>query len=147
VIYSLVKSFGNRAKTQKKYKMQEKDVTQTLLMKQILDELSRLKSNMPNGEIKHLQDGIEGLRQDQKSLKDDISDIKKKLLDPDDGVIVKVNENTKFRIQEEDRYEDYLQFNGDVKELKIWQSGVNKALWILFAAIIGIGLKVIFGVG
>ena len=101
--------------------MQEKDVTQTLLMKQILDELSRLKSNMPNGELKHLQDGIEGLRQDQKALKDDISDIKKKLLDPDDGVIVKVNENTKFRIQEEDRYEDYLQFNSDVKALKSWQ--------------------------
>ena len=127
--------------------MQEKDVTQTLLMKQILDELSRLKSNMPNGELKHLQDGIEGLRQDQKALKDDISDIKKKLLDPDDGVIVKVNENTKFRIQEEDRYEDYLQFNSDVKALKSWQNGVNKALWILFAAIIALGLKVIFGVG
>jgi hypothetical protein len=73
--------------------MDEKDITQTLLMKQILDELSRLKSNMPNGDLKHLQDGIEGLRLDQKSLKDDISDIKKKLLDPDDGVIVKVNEN------------------------------------------------------
>ncbi len=116
-------------------------------MKQILDELSRLKSNMPNGDLKHLQDGIEGLRLDQKSLKDDISDIKKKLLDPDDGVIVKVNENTKFRIQEEDRYEDYLQFNSDIKELKNWQSGVNKALWILFAAIIAIALKVIFGVG
>jgi hypothetical protein len=127
--------------------MDEKDTTQTLLMKQILDELSRLKSNMPNGELKHLQDGIEGLRLDQKSLKDDISDIKKKLLDPDDGVIVKVNENTKFRIQEEDRYEDYLQFNSDIKELKNWQSGVNKALWILFAAIIAISLKVIFGVG
>jgi uncharacterized protein (UPF0335 family) len=127
--------------------MQEKDVTQTLLMKQILDELSRLKSNMPNGELKHLQDGIEGLRQDQKALKDDISDIKKKLLDPDDSFIVKVNENTKFRIQEEDRYEDYLQFNSDVKALKSWQNGVNKALWILFAAIIAIGLKVIFGVG
>jgi uncharacterized protein (UPF0335 family) len=127
--------------------MQEKDATQTLLMKQILDELSRLKSNMPNGELKHLQNGIEGLRQDQKALKDDISDIKKKLLDPDDGVIVKVNENTKFRIQEEDRYEDYLQFNSDVKALKSWQNGVNKALWILFAAIIAIGLKVVFGVG
>jgi hypothetical protein len=127
--------------------MDEKDITQTLLMKQILDELSRLKSNMPNGDLKHLQDGIEGLRLDQKSLRDDISDIKKKLLDPDDGVIVKVNENTKFRIQEEDRYEDYLQFNSDIKESKNWQSGVNKALWILFAAIIAIALKVIFGVG
>lgn len=127
--------------------MDEKEVTQTLLMKQILDELSRLKSNMPNGDIKHLQNGIEGLRLDQKSLKDDISDIRKKLLDPEDGVIVKVNENTKFRLQEEDRYEDYLELNSSLKELQSWQNGVNKALWILFGAIIAIGLKVIFGVG
>ena len=124
--------------------MQEKDVTQTLLMKQILDELSRLKSNMPNGELKHLQDGIEGLRQDQKALKDDISDIKKKLLDPDDGVIVKVNENTKFRLTEERRYNEYVQYTSDLDSLKKWQSGVNKALWLIFGSIIAIGIKILF---
>jgi phosphoribosylformylglycinamidine (FGAM) synthase PurS component len=123
------------------------NISQTLLMKQILDGISVLKSTMPNGELKHLQDSVEGLRLDQKSLKEDVSDIKRKLLDPDGGVIVKVNENTKFRVQEESRYEDYLQFNMDLNDLKKWQSGINKAMWIIFTAIAAIALKVIFSVG
>jgi hypothetical protein len=44
---------------------------------------------------------MEDLKKDQRSMKDDISDMKKKLLDPESGVIVKVNENTKFRLAEE----------------------------------------------
>ena len=126
--------------------MEEKDLTSTFLMKQILDELNHLKSNMPNGELKHLQTSLEDLKKDQRSMKDDISDMKKKLLDPESGVIVKVNENTKFRLAEENRYEDYMKVNIDVDSLKKWQSGVNKALWIIFGAILAIALKVIFGV-
>jgi hypothetical protein len=124
--------------------MNEDNINQAFLMKQILDELIKLKSNMPNGEIKHLQDSIEDLRRDQKSLKEDISDIKKKLLDPETGVIVRVNENTKFRMQEEGRYEDYLEFNGDLQNLKKWQGAINKAMWIIFTAITAIAIKVIF---
>ena len=126
--------------------MEEKDITSTFLMKQILDELNHLKTNMPNRELKHLQTTMEDLKKDQRSMKDDISDMKKKLLDPESGVIVKVNENTKFRLAEENRYEDYMKVNIDVDSLKKWQSGVNKALWIIFGAILAIALKVIFGV-
>lgn len=124
--------------------MNEDNINQSFLMKQILDEIIKLKSNMPNGEIKHLQNSIEDLKRDQKSLKDDISDIKKKLLDPETGVIVRVNENTKFRMQEEGRYEDYLEFNGDLQSLKKWQGAINKAMWIIFTAITAIAIKVIF---
>ena len=124
--------------------MKDDEINQTFLMKQILDELTKLKSNMPNGEIKHIQDSIEDWRRDQKALKDDISDIKKKLLDPETGVIVRVNENTKFRMSEEGRYEDYLEFNMDLQDLKKWQAGINKAMWIIFTAIIAIGIKIIF---
>ena len=127
--------------------MEEKDITSTFLMKQILDELNHLKTNMPNGELKHLQTSMEDLKKDQKSMKDDISDMKKKLLDPETGVIVKVNENTKFRLAEENRYDEYMKFNIDVDSLKKWQGGVNKALWIIFGAILAIALKVIFVVG
>jgi len=125
---------------------EENDITSAFLMKQILDELSNLKSNMPLVDIKHLQLGLEDMRKDQRDMKNDLSDLKKKLLDPEDGVIVKVNENTKFRIQEEDRYEDYMKINIDVDALKKWQNGVNKALWIIFGALLVIGLKIIFGV-
>jgi phosphoribosylformylglycinamidine (FGAM) synthase PurS component len=126
--------------------MEERDITSTFLMKQILDELNHLKTNMPNGELKHLQTTMEDLKKDQRLMKDDISDMKKKLLDPESGVIVKVNENTKFRLAEENRYDDYMKFNIDVDSLKKWQSGVNKALWIIFGAILAIALKVMFGI-
>jgi hypothetical protein len=33
-----------------------------------------------------------------------------------------------------------------VDSLKKWQTGVNKALWIIFGALIAIAIKVIFGV-
>jgi hypothetical protein len=125
--------------------MNEKEITQNFLMKEILDEIKSLQSNMPSGDIKIMQTVMEDVKKDQKALKDDMSDIKKKLLDPDDGVIVKVNQNTKFRLQEEGRYDDYMQFNIDMNDLKKWKEGVNKALWIIFAAIIAIALKILFG--
>ena len=125
--------------------MEEKDITSNFLMKQILDELNHLKTNMPNGELKHLQTGFEDMRKDQREMKNDLSDLKKKLLDPEDGVIVKVNKNTAFRLAEEDRYDEYMKVHLDVDSIKKWQDGVNKALWIIFTAIVAIALKVIFG--
>jgi ABC-type Fe3+-citrate transport system substrate-binding protein len=124
----------------------ERDITQSLLMKQILDEISNLKSKMPNGELRHMQDGMEEMKKNFKEMKDDMSELKKKLLDPDDGVIVKVNENTKFRLEEEGRYDEHMLQKADIEAMKKWQSGVNKALWIIFGAIIAIALKIIFGV-
>jgi len=114
------------------------------LMKQILDELQRMGNKIPSGELKILENSIDEMRESQKSMKEDLSELKKKLLDPNDGVIVRVNENTKFRIQEEDRFEDYMKINVDVQDLKKWQSGINKAMWIIFGALIAIAVKVIF---
>lgn len=125
--------------------MSESEITQALLMKEILGEIKELKSSIPNTEIKVIQTGMDDIRREQREMKDDISDIKKKLLDPNDGVIVKVNKNTDFRIQEEDRYDEYVKFNVDMKELKTWRNGVNRALWIIFGALIAVVVKIVFG--
>ena len=53
-------------------------------------------------------------------LKQDIRDIKKRLLDPDDGVVARININTSFR-----------------KSARIW-------LGIFFTSIIGIVTKMLF---
>jgi len=116
----------------------------SVLIKQILEELHKMGNKLPNGEIKVMERSMDEMREAQKSMKDDLSELKKKLLDPNDGVIVRVNENTKFRLQEEDRFEDYMKINVDVQDLKKWQGGVNKALWIIFGALIAIAVKVIF---
>jgi hypothetical protein len=104
-----------------------------------------MKEKLPNGEFKIMQKNLDELRESQKSMKEDLSEMKKKLLDPNDGVIVKVNENTKFRLQEEDRFEDYMRIDADLRDLKRWQEGANKALWIIFGALIAISVKAFFG--
>ena len=53
-------------------------------------------------------------------LKEDVREIKKRLLDPDDGVIARINKNTSFR-----------------KSARIW-------LGIFFTSIIGIVTKMLF---
>ena len=53
-------------------------------------------------------------------MKQDIREIKKRLLDPEDGVVVRINKNTSFR-----------------KSARIW-------LGIFFTSIIGIVTKMLF---
>ena len=119
-----------------------KQITETL--KELLAEMNAMKTTLPSSELRIIQLSMEEFKHAQSDMKKDLSDLKKKLLDPDDGVIVKVNENTRFRIQEENRYNDYMKMNVDVQDLKKWQSGINKAMWIVFGALIAIAVKVIF---
>jgi hypothetical protein len=114
--------------------------------KDILDELKKeislIKRQLPNGEIKILTKAIE-------ALKGDTSEIKKILLDPNKGIVVKVNKNTEEREHKHanDKQRDKIieNFSRTCNEIKKWKDGVNKALWIIFAAISGIIIKLIFG--
>ena len=116
----------------------------TSLMKEILDELSSMKKNLPNGELKIIQLSVEELKQSQTELKKDISDLKRKLLDPDDGVIVKVNENTKFREEQEKEEKEFKAMMLEHTELVKWKGAVTKTLWIIFSALVGIFAKMFF---
>ena len=62
----------------------------------------------------------QNLHDDILIMKQDISEIKKRLLDPEDGVVVRINKNTSFR-----------------KSARIW-------LGIFFTSIIGIVAKMLF---
>lgn len=116
----------------------------TALMKEILDELSSMKKNLPNGELKIIQLAVEELKQSQAEFKKDLTDIKKKLLDPDDGVIVKVNENTKFRLEQEREEKEFQSMMLEHAELVKWKGTVTKTLWIIFSALVGIFAKMFF---
>ena len=65
-------------------------MTQKQLLESVLSELVHIKKHMPNGEL-------QAMVEDVKDLKQDISDLKYTLLNPEDGVIVKTNQNTTFR--------------------------------------------------
>ena len=111
-------------------------MTQKQILDKVLEELSSIKRDMPNGELIQLQ-------KDVASLKEDLSDIKYTLLNPEDGVIVKTNQNTEFRKEMQAGEKDYQTRILEFEQLKRWQSGVNKALWIAFGSIIAIILKLL----
>lgn len=92
---------------------------------------------MPNGELKQILES-------QKDMKEDISDLKYTLLNPEDGVIVKVNKNTAFRRSFEKVSDQNQQILKDLEEIKNWKSTIVKVLWVLFGAIVTILTKVFF---
>ena len=88
----------------------------------IIEKLECMEVRLPNGELQQIQD--------------DISDIKEILLDPEDGLVVRVNKNTYWRKQVD---------VDDIKELKNFKSTVTKALWVVYAAVIGLISKILWG--
>ena len=112
--------------------------------KEILAQIDELRKRMPNGELTLLAKSVDDLQEGQHELKEDIRDLKKQLLDPDDGVVVRVNKNSEVRRNWENRDDEVEGTISSVKNFLGWQNGVNKALWILFTATVSLFIKLAF---
>ena len=89
--------------------------------KHLAERLDCIEKKMPNGELKEMHENIK--------------EIKAILLDPEDGVIVRVNKNTYWR-----REIDTDEF----KLLVRWKQSMTHAMWIAYTALLGIIVKIIF---
>ena len=89
--------------------------------KQIEERLSCIEARLPNGELLEIHENVK--------------EIKAILLDPEDGIIVRVNKNTYWR-----RELDADEF----KALLRWKQGVTHAMWISYTALVGIIIKLVF---
>jgi len=116
------------------------------MMNDILTALEVIKKQLPNGELKAIQERIERIDQSQEGMKEDLRAIKRQLLDPEDGIIVRVNKNTEFRKKQESEEKDFDKFIEEHKDMMSFKDTVTKIIWIVFTAIAGIILAMIFGV-
>ena len=89
--------------------------------KDILQRLESIEGKLPNGELEEMHTMIK--------------EIKEILLDPEDGIIVRLNKNTFWR-KELDADE--------FKALLRWKQSVTHAMWMIYSAVIGIIVKLIF---
>lgn len=123
-----------------------RDVNQDVdsMMNEILDTLDLIKTKMPNGEIKSIQDKIESIESSQESIRDDLRQIRRQLLDPEDGIVVRVNKNTEFRKRKEDSEKSFQTILDEHKELMSWKSTATRIIWILFTAVAGLLINLIF---
>jgi len=83
--------------------------------------------------------------QDLEQIKEDLKEIKEILLDPEDGLVVRINKNTYWRktLTESDMNFDVIK--DDVKELNNFKANVTKAMWIIYTAVSGLIIKLIWG--
>ena len=89
--------------------------------KEIHERLECMEKRLPNGELLEIHENVK--------------EIKAILLDPEDGLIVRVNKNTYWR-----REIDSDEFKAMVR----WKQAMTHAMWISYSALVGILIKIIF---
>ena len=89
--------------------------------KEIVERLGCIEARLPNGELLEIHENVK--------------EIKEILLDPEDGIVVRVNKNTYWR-KELDADE--------FKALVRWKQAMTHAMWISYTALLGIIVKLIF---
>ena len=89
--------------------------------KQIEERLQCIEQRLPNGELLEMHENIK--------------EIKAILLDPEDGLIVRVNKNTYWR-----RELDADEFKAMIR----WKQAMTHAMWLAYSALVGILIKIIF---
>ena len=89
--------------------------------KEIIEKLECLEAKFKNGELEQIHQVVK--------------EIKEILLDPEDGLIVRVNKNTYWRRQ--------IDLN-DINELKTFKQNVTHALWGIYTIMLGVVAKLIF---
>ena len=82
--------------------------------------MARLTNEHLHNEINLVKQDLEYVKQNQAKMQADLSMIKERLLNPDEGTIARVNKNTQFR------------------------KSTTKVLWSIWIALIGILTKMIF---
>ena len=70
-----------------------------------------------------------------KEIHTTVNEIKEILLDPEDGLIVRVNKNTYWRKQINVQ---------EIEELKSFKKNVTHALWGIYTIVVGVIAKLIF---
>lgn len=118
--------------------------TQDPRIEEILLALEIIKKKLPNGELEIIKNSIQTLGEDQKAIKEDLEYFKKRLFNPDDGVIVRINKNTDSILRTEDIVDDIPEIKNKVDNLEKWKDGVSKALWIVYTSLVGIIISLIF---
>ena len=88
-------------------------------------------------EIALMKRDIEQLTEAVGVMDDKLDSLIKSLLDPDTGYVTRVNKNTEFRLN----YQEAVQ---KIAELETWKNTVSKALWFVYAALIGGAIKILF---
>jgi hypothetical protein len=123
------------------YPEKEDNQTPKELVESLYKSFESFRRKMEDPSYMQLESAIRLLMDNQNEMKNEIRELKKQLLNPNDGIVVAVNQNTAFRIKTERDEDDYDQLVREHGELMKFKSVVTKILWGLLS---GIGSVIIY---
>ena len=116
----------------------EENKTNQELVSELLLAFSSLKQKMEDPSYIGLENSINQLIQNQQDMREDLSDLKKNLLNPYDGAIVEIRKNTEFRQIWERKQKEFDRVSTEHAELLKWKSGFVKIFWTIFTTATGV---------
>lgn len=108
------------------------------IIKELLESFISLKQKIEDPSYIHLDTSIQQLIKNQEDMKRDMSDLKKRLLNPYDGAIVEIRKNTEFRHVHENKENDYDKLLEEHKDLVKWKGNFSKVFWVIFTTATGL---------
>jgi hypothetical protein len=123
------------------YPEKEDNQTPKELVETLYKSFESFRRKMEDPSYMQLESAIRLLMDNQNEMKNEIRELKKQLLNPNDGIVVAVNQNTAFRLKTERDEDDYDQLVREHEELMKFKSIVTKILWGLLS---GIGSVIIY---
>lgn len=116
----------------------QQDKTPKELIEELYALFSTFKTRMEDPNFIQIENTLSQLVESQQEMKRELKDLKKTLLDPNDGVIVATNKNTEFRKDREDRQADYQELIEEHKALVRFKSNATKFGVALLTALGGV---------
>lgn len=102
------------------------------LIRELIESFANLKQKMEDPNYIQLDTSIQQLIKNQEEMKQGMSDLKSRLLNPYDGAIVEIRKNTEFRQEQEKREKEYDALVSEHADLMKWKSNFVRAFWVLF---------------
>jgi len=108
------------------------------LVRELINSFTELKEKFEDPNRIYLEKSIKQLMDNQTEMKEQISSLKKELLNPRTGVVVETIKNTEFREKIEDSGSLGIDLLTEHKELIKWKNNINKAFWLMLTTVLGI---------
>ena len=96
------------------------------IVMELLNAFNSFKQRLEDPNYIQMENAIRQMMEGQKGMRSDITELKKQLLNPFDGVIVETKKNTEFRESSEESKAEYLKLIEEHKSLIRWKSNVIK---------------------
>jgi len=96
------------------------------LVQELITAFANLKQKLEDPTYIQLTTSIDQLIENQKEMKEDLSELKKMLLNPFDGAFVEIQKNTSHRKENEEKEEQYDEILEEHKALVRWKSNFTR---------------------